>query len=117
MTSLLVGMSPVVGEFGRFDRSALSVYTSYMGDVKPPTAARPRPTPTPCLCAALRQASRAVARNYDASCAGPASDPHSTPCSGSSRLRNPAGQGGGLLHPVRHLRLVELVAFVDVEVP
>src|ERR1700687_4909810 len=27
-----------------------------------------------------------------------------------------AGQRGGLLHPVRHLRLVELVAFVDVDV-
>jgi hypothetical protein len=26
-----------------------------------------------------------------------------------------AGQRGGLLHPVRHLRLVELVAFVDVD--
>src|SRR5438128_10762004 len=32
------------------------------------------------------------------------------------RLRNPAGQRGGLLHPRRHLRLVELVALVDVDV-
>ena len=30
-------------------------------------------------------------------------------------LRNPAGQLGGLLHPRRHLRLVELVAFADVD--
>ena len=41
-----------------------------MEDVKPPTAARPRPTPTPCLCAALRQASRAVTRIYDAELRG-----------------------------------------------
>jgi hypothetical protein len=32
------------------------------------------------------------------------------------RLGNPAGQRGGLLHPGSHLRLVELVAFVDVDV-
>src|ERR1700694_2466078 len=32
------------------------------------------------------------------------------------RLRNPAGQRGGLLHPRRHLRLVELVVLMDVEV-
>src|SRR4051812_9540248 len=32
------------------------------------------------------------------------------------RLGNPAGRRGRLLHPVCHLRLVELVAFVDVEV-
>src|SRR5215471_11362158 len=32
------------------------------------------------------------------------------------RLRNPAGQSGGLLHPRRHLHLVEWVVFVDVEV-
>jgi hypothetical protein len=31
-------------------------------------------------------------------------------------LGNPAGQRGGLLHPRRHLRLVELVVFMDVEV-
>src|SRR5438309_11685774 len=31
------------------------------------------------------------------------------------RLRNPAGQRGGLLHPRRHLRLVELVVFMDVD--
>jgi DNA-binding MarR family transcriptional regulator len=37
-----------------------------MEDVKPPTTARPRPKPIPCLCAALRQASRAVTRIYDA---------------------------------------------------
>ncbi len=30
-------------------------------------------------------------------------------------LREPAGQRGGLLHPGRHLRLVELVVFVDVD--
>src|SRR5687768_18440340 len=30
-------------------------------------------------------------------------------------LGNPAGQRGGLLHPGGHLRLVELVAFADVE--
>lgn len=41
-----------------------------MEDVKPPIAARPRPTPTPCLCAALRQASRAVTRIYDAELRG-----------------------------------------------
>src|ERR1700730_2026972 len=33
-----------------------------------------------------------------------------------SRLRNPAGQRGGLLYPRRHLRLVELVVLMDVEV-
>jgi hypothetical protein len=37
-----------------------------MEDVKPPTTAKPRPSPTPCLCAVLRQASRAVTRIYDA---------------------------------------------------
>jgi hypothetical protein len=36
--------------------------------------------------------------------------------SAGGRLWNPAGQRGGLLHPIRHLRLVELVAFVDVDV-
>ena len=30
--------------------------------------------------------------------------------SAGGRLWNPAGQRGGLLHPIRHLRLVELVA-------
>lgn len=37
-----------------------------MGDVNRQTTGRRRPTPTPCLCAALRQASRAVTRVYDA---------------------------------------------------
>src|SRR5262245_43723196 len=32
-----------------------------------------------------------------------------------SRLEK-AGQRGGLLHPVRHLRLVELIVFVDIAV-
>src|SRR5947207_12874123 len=32
------------------------------------------------------------------------------------RLRNPAGRRGGLLHPRRHLRLVELVVFMDVDI-
>lgn len=32
------------------------------------------------------------------------------------RLWNSAGQRGGLFHPIRHLRLVEFVAFVDVDV-
>src|SRR5882672_990782 len=32
------------------------------------------------------------------------------------RLRDPAGQRGCLLHPRRHLRVVELVAFADVDV-
>jgi DNA-binding MarR family transcriptional regulator len=41
-----------------------------MEDVKQPRAARPRPTPTPCLCAALRQAARAVTRIYDAELRG-----------------------------------------------
>src|SRR5271166_2453674 len=46
-----------------------------------------------------------------ASCgAGAKTDPQ------DGRLRNPAGQRGGLLHPRRHLRLVELVVFMDVEV-
>src|SRR5262249_47807080 len=34
----------------------------------------------------------------------------------AGRLGNPPGRRGGLLHPVCHLRLVELVAFTDVEV-
>ncbi|APW64207.1 MarR family winged helix-turn-helix transcriptional regulator [Paludisphaera borealis] len=37
-----------------------------MGDVKDLTAGKRQPTVTPCLCAALRQASRAVTRIYDA---------------------------------------------------
>jgi DNA-binding MarR family transcriptional regulator len=41
-----------------------------MEDVKQPLAARPQPTLTPCLCAALRQASRAVTRIYDAELRG-----------------------------------------------
>src|SRR5215510_11304337 len=39
--------------------------------------------------------------------------PHSTR---SESRPEKAGQRGGLLHPARHLRLVELVAFVDVDV-
>src|SRR5262249_34494936 len=31
------------------------------------------------------------------------------------RLRHPAGQRGGLFHPLGHLRLVEWVAFADVD--
>lgn len=31
------------------------------------------------------------------------------------RLRFPSGQSGGLLHPARHLFLVEFIAFVDVD--
>jgi hypothetical protein len=31
------------------------------------------------------------------------------------RLSSPAGQSGGLLYPVRHLRFVELIVLVDVE--
>jgi hypothetical protein len=34
----------------------------------------------------------------------------------TEELLDPAGQRGRLLHPLRHLRLVELVAFADVEV-
>ena len=41
-----------------------------MEDVKPPKSGRPRPTPMPCLCAALRQAARAVTRIYDAELRG-----------------------------------------------
>ena len=41
-----------------------------MEDVKPPTAGKHRPATTPCLCAALRQASRAVTRIYDAELRG-----------------------------------------------
>jgi DNA-binding MarR family transcriptional regulator len=41
-----------------------------MEDVKPPTTAGPHPNPTPCLCAALRQATRAVTRIYDAELRG-----------------------------------------------
>ena len=33
----------------------------------------------------------------------------------ADRLRDPAGRPGGLLYPVRHLRGVERVAFVDVD--
>ena len=70
MALLLVRMFPVVGRGGRLDRRTLPAYTSYMEDVKQPTASRPQPTPTPCLCAALRQASRAVTRVYDAELRG-----------------------------------------------
>jgi hypothetical protein len=35
---------------------------------------------------------------------------------GNGRLRDPAGQHGGLLRPRRHLRLVELVVLMNVEV-
>jgi hypothetical protein len=41
-----------------------------MEDVNRQTIGRPRPIPTPCLCAALRQASRAVTRIYDAELRG-----------------------------------------------
>ncbi len=41
-----------------------------MEDVKPSTAGRTQPTPTSCLCAVLRQASRAVTRIYDAELRG-----------------------------------------------
>jgi DNA-binding MarR family transcriptional regulator len=41
-----------------------------MEDVKDQTAGQRRPTVTPCLCAALRQASRAVTRIYDAELRG-----------------------------------------------
>jgi DNA-binding MarR family transcriptional regulator len=37
-----------------------------MEDVNDQAAGRPHPAATPCLCAALRQASRAVTRIYDA---------------------------------------------------
>lgn len=37
-----------------------------MTDVKTPAAGKAQPPATPCLCAALRQASRAVTRIYDA---------------------------------------------------
>jgi DNA-binding MarR family transcriptional regulator len=36
-----------------------------MSDVKKPAAGKAQPIATPCLCAALRQASRAVTRIYD----------------------------------------------------
>jgi hypothetical protein len=55
---------------------------------------------------------RIIATRYDKLARG--SGP-TWPRSGSGREK--AGQRGGLLHPVRHLRLVELVAFVDVDVP
>jgi DNA-binding MarR family transcriptional regulator len=42
------------------------VYTDNIEDVKSEAAGGPQPTATPCLCAALRQASRAVTRVYDA---------------------------------------------------
>ena len=50
-----------------------------MGDVKQPKLAKGKPTPTPCLCAALRQAARAVTRIYDAELrgTGPRSTQHS----------------------------------------
>src|SRR4051812_4231195 len=41
-----------------------------MADVKPQAHARPQPYPTTCLCAALRQAARAVTRAYDAELRG-----------------------------------------------
>ena len=53
-----------------FTHPGWAEFTFYMEDVKPPATARPRPTPTPCLCAALRQASRAVTRIYDAELRG-----------------------------------------------
>jgi DNA-binding MarR family transcriptional regulator len=41
-----------------------------MGDVKRTTARKPEPTASPCLCATLRQATRAVTRIYDAELRG-----------------------------------------------
>jgi DNA-binding MarR family transcriptional regulator len=41
-----------------------------MEDVNPWTTERPEPIPIPCLCAALRQASRAMTRIYDAELRG-----------------------------------------------
>jgi DNA-binding MarR family transcriptional regulator len=41
-----------------------------MEDVNNQAAGNPHPTATPCLCAALRQASRAVTRIYDAELRG-----------------------------------------------
>ena len=41
-----------------------------MEDVNPKTTGKPEPIATPCLCAALRQASRAVTRIYDAELRG-----------------------------------------------
>jgi DNA-binding MarR family transcriptional regulator len=41
-----------------------------MEDVNHQTAGKRRPIVTPCICAALRQASRAVTRNYDAELRG-----------------------------------------------
>jgi DNA-binding MarR family transcriptional regulator len=41
-----------------------------MGEVKQPTTENPRSPATPCLCTALRQASRAVTRIYDAELRG-----------------------------------------------
>jgi hypothetical protein len=70
MTALLVRMLPAVGGFGRLDRRALPEYASSREDVKRPTGAGSQPTPTPCLCAALRQAARAVTRVYDAELRG-----------------------------------------------
>src|SRR3954468_15460192 len=63
-------MLPTVGRHFGLDRPSLPAYTSYMEDVKPPPAERPQPYRTPCLCAALRQAARAVTRVYDAELRG-----------------------------------------------
>jgi DNA-binding MarR family transcriptional regulator len=41
-----------------------------MEDVNQKTISKPRPIATPCLCAALRQASRAVSRIYDSELRG-----------------------------------------------
>jgi len=54
---------------------------------------------------------RAIAARYDK--LARRSGPHLA-WSGSGPEK--AGQRGGLLHPARHLRLVDLVAFVDVDV-
>ena len=50
----------------RLDRSQLHVYAYNMRDTDQQSTPKLPPAPTPCLCAALRQASRAVTRIYDA---------------------------------------------------
>src|SRR5512134_1278529 len=58
-----------------------------------------------------RKLNGAFATRYDA--LAPTEWPH---VAWSGSRPEEAGQRGGLLHPVRHLRLVELVAFEEVEV-
>ncbi|MGO9596775.1 MAG: MarR family winged helix-turn-helix transcriptional regulator [Isosphaeraceae bacterium] len=48
----------------------LAAYTDNMGDVNSRADRERRTTMTPCLCAALRQAARAVTRLYDAELRG-----------------------------------------------